>query len=75
MTDSGRTVYGGGGITPDEKWAPPKPDRFQTDLIRKYAFFNFTKSYFSHREAKLPKGWSPDAATMTEFHDWLLKNK
>ena len=74
MTDSGRTVYGGGGITPDEKWTPPKPDRLQTDLIRKYAFFNFTKFYFSHRDAKLPKGWAPDAPTMTEFHDWLLKN-
>ena len=24
MTDSGRTVYGGGGITPDEKYVPPK---------------------------------------------------
>ena len=23
MTDSGRTVYGGGGITPDEKYEPP----------------------------------------------------
>ncbi len=74
MTDSGRTVYGGGGITPDEKWEPPKPDRFQMDLMRKAAFFNFTKFYFSNRDTKLPKGWSPDAATLTEFHDWLLKN-
>ena len=24
MTDSGRTVYGGGGITPDEKYEPAK---------------------------------------------------
>ena len=29
-TDSGRTVYGGGGITPDEKYEPPKYNKFQT---------------------------------------------
>jgi carboxyl-terminal processing protease len=72
MTDSGRTVYGGGGISPDEQFAP-KYDNFQTDLVRKYAFFNFTKHYFGNREAKLPKGWVPDEAILTEFHDFLLK--
>jgi len=74
MTDSGRTVYGGGGITPDEKYVAPKLDKFQTQLYRKYAFFNFTKYYFSVHDIKLPKGWNPDATAMTEFHDWLMKN-
>ncbi len=73
MTDSGRTVYGGGGITPDEKYEAPKLDRFQAELYRKYAFFNFTKYYFSVHDIKLPKGWSPDADTLNEFHQWLLK--
>ena len=73
MTDSGRTVYGGGGITPDEKYSPPKLDAFQTQLYRRYAFFNFTKYYFGTHSAKLPEGWAPDASVMTEFHDWLLK--
>lgn len=72
MTDSGRTVYGGGGITPDEKYESPKLDRFQTELYRKYAFFNFTKYYFSVHDIKLPQGWSPDADTLNEFHQWLL---
>ncbi|HUJ22730.1 MAG TPA: S41 family peptidase [Bryobacteraceae bacterium] len=71
MTDSGRTVYGGGGISPDEKFVPAW-DGFQTDLERKYAFFNFTKHYFGNREAKLPKGWTPDEAVLTQFHDYLL---
>ena len=35
MTDSGRTVYGGGGITPDEKFEAPKLDRLQIELLRK----------------------------------------
>ena len=38
MTDSGRTVYGGGGITPDEKFEAPKLDAFQTELLRKTPF-------------------------------------
>jgi carboxyl-terminal processing protease len=73
MTDSGRTVYGGGGITPDEKYTGPKLEKFQIELIRKYAFFNFTKRHFGGREAKLPKGWSPDAAILNDFHAFVLK--
>jgi len=30
LTDSGRTVYGGGGITPDEKIESPKSNHFRT---------------------------------------------
>ena len=73
MTDSGRVVYGGGGITPDEKYTPPKLDTLETQLVRKYAFFNFTKFYFGNHSSKLPEGWTPDNTLMTEFHDWLLK--
>jgi carboxyl-terminal processing protease len=73
MTDGGRTVYGGGGITPDEKYTAPKLDAFESQLVRKYAFFNFTKWYFGTHSSKLPEGWAPDTATITEFHDWLMK--
>ena len=38
LTDSGRTVYGGGGITPDEKIDPDKANKFQDSLYRQYAF-------------------------------------
>ncbi len=73
MTDSGRTVYGGGGITPDEKYASPKVDHLQTELYVKSAFFNFSRNYFGQHAAKLPKGWSPDPTVVNEFHDYLLK--
>jgi len=73
MTDSGRTVYGGGGITPDEKYSAPKLDHLQGELISKSAFFNFTRYYFGQHDAKLAKGWAPDATTQNEFHDYLLK--
>ena len=73
MTDSGRTVYGGGGITPDEKYSPPKLNRFQIELLRKQAFFNFTARFFAGRDTKLPKGWEPDQNVDNEFHQFLLK--
>jgi carboxyl-terminal processing protease len=71
MTDGGRTVYGGGGISPDEHFVP-KLDHFETDLYRKYAFFNFVKHYFGNKEAKLPKGWTPDEEILNQFHDYIL---
>ena len=33
LTDAGRTVYGGGGITPDEKIESPKSNHFQDELL------------------------------------------
>lgn len=72
-TDSGRTVYGGGGITPDEKYVPPKYDKFQTELLRKFAFFNFTAQYFGGKTINLPKGWSPDNNVLNDFHEYLMK--
>jgi carboxyl-terminal processing protease len=75
MTDSGRTVYGGGGIAPDEKYVLPKFNRFQTDVEQQSAFFDFTAKYFGTTSAKLPKNWAPDAAVDNEFHRFLLDSK
>lgn len=72
MTDSGRTVYGGGGISPDEKYAPPKLDLFETELLVKYAISNYTRHFFATHTAKLPADWNVDAATMDDFHTFLL---
>ncbi len=75
MTDSGRTVYGGGGITPDEKYTAAKYNKFQIELIRKYTMYNFAAKFFGARQdTKLPKGWSPDEKMVTDFHDFLSKN-
>lgn len=77
MTDLGRTVYGGGGISPDEKFMPPKLNRFQIDLkYRHYAFFNFTAKHFGNRDAAtLPKNWKPDEEILSEFHQYALDQK
>jgi carboxyl-terminal processing protease len=72
MTDAGRTVYGGNGITPDEKYESPKANNFQIAVQRKFAFFNFTAKYFGTHSTDLPKDWVPDAAILEEFHRFLL---
>ena len=74
MTDSGRTVYGGGGITPDEKYAPEKYNKFQIEIVRKYATLNFSSKWFNAHGTKLPAGWSPDENLIKEFHEFLSKN-
>jgi carboxyl-terminal processing protease len=73
MTDSGRTVYGGGGITPDEVYKAPAMDRLESQLFRN-GLFGFTRTYFATRPATLAAGWMPDATTIGELHDYLLKN-
>ena len=79
MTDSGRTVYGGAGITPDEKLTTPKLNRFQQLLFNRYSsidrstlrFFSFTASYFGTHSTDLPKGWVPDEPVLNEFRQYL----
>jgi carboxyl-terminal processing protease len=48
LTDSGRAVFGGGGITPDKK-LETHLNQFQDDLLRQYVFFNFSKRYMLSR--------------------------
>jgi carboxyl-terminal processing protease len=70
MTEGGRTVYGGGGITPDEKFETEKLDRLQVELYRS-GLFNFTRSYFGTHPASLPKGWMPDEALLVDLKSYL----
>ena len=74
-TDSGRVVYGGGGISPDEKYTPAKLDAFETELLVKYAPSNYTRHFFATHKQKLPADWSVDEATMNDFHNYILENK
>ena len=73
QTDLGRVVYGGGGITPDEKFDAPKLDVFELNVIRKNAFFNFSAHYFAGHDVKLAQGWVPGEDVLNDFHDYLMK--
>jgi len=69
MTDSGRTVYGGGGINPDIVIAPIKSNKFEDTLLQKYAFFNFAKHYVI--DHKVAQSFQVDDAVMQEFRKFL----
>ena len=73
LTDSGRTVYGGGGITPDVKIAPFKPNHFEDSLLIKYAFFNFAQRYTNSH--KLDKNFEVTDAVMEDFRKFLDSQK
>jgi len=69
LTDSGRTVYGGGGITPDVKFDAPKSNHFQDALLQHYAFFNFAKHYVTNH--KVTKNFEVDDNVLQDFRKSL----
>jgi len=73
LTDSGRTEYGGGGITPDVKIDPIKSNHFQDSLLQHYAFFNYSKHYMVNHHPT--KSFEVDDATMQDFRKFLDTEK
>jgi len=69
FTDSGRTVYGGGGITPDEKIPSPENNRFQDELLYKDVFFHFAPVYVSNHT--VGKDFVVDDAVLSDFKKYL----
>jgi carboxyl-terminal processing protease len=72
-TDVGRKMYGGGGITPDEKYEPPKPTMFQRRIYSSSLIYRFASSYFGPAKPSLPAGWAPDNDLMARFKTFLEK--
>jgi carboxyl-terminal processing protease len=74
LTDSGRTVYGGGGITPDVKIDPVKSNKFQDTMLQHYAFFNYAKHYvITHHPSE--STFVVDDALMSDFRKFLDEEK
>ena len=69
LTDSGRTVYGGGGITPDVVIPPVKGNHFEDTLLQHYAFFNYAKRYVVNHHPT--RSFDVDDAVMQEFRKSL----
>ncbi len=78
LTDAGRKVFGGGGITPDEKFASPKYSIFQRRLgiypNTPNAFYRFANEYFAGKKPVLPVNWQPDENTLQQFKEFIKKN-
>ena len=69
LTDAGRTVYGGGGVTPDEKIESPKSNHFQDTLLYKDVFFHFAPVYLANRT--VDKNFEVNDAVLGEFKQYL----
>ncbi len=69
LTDAGRTVYGGGGITPDEKIEPPKSNPFMDSLLYHYVFFHFAPHYLANKT--VTQDFKVDEPVMQEFRQFL----
>ncbi len=69
LTDSGRTVYGGGGITPDEKIDAPKDNRFEDELLSRDVFFHFAPSYVANHA--VDNKFEVNDAVMADFKQYL----
>jgi carboxyl-terminal processing protease len=74
LTDEGRTVYGGGGITPDEHIDPLKSNHTQDELYIQHAFFNFARAYFATHPS-VSKDFTVDDAVLAEFKAFLKSKK
>src|SRR5277367_2952854 len=77
LTDSGRQVTGGGGITPDVVVAAPKLNKFQTELFREDVLFGaesgvggFTRHYLGSKPT-VTKEFEVNDEVMKSFRDYL----
>ncbi len=70
LTDLGRKVYGGGGITPDVVVEPAEIPPYLQFLLTRSAFFNFAIDHQS-RHSIPTRDWQPGPAVLAEFQEWL----
>jgi carboxyl-terminal processing protease len=74
LTDGGREVYGGGGITPDVTFAEPQLAPAQEVLIQHSALFNFSKYYLGTHKT-ISRDFEVNDAVLDEFKQFLAKEK
>ncbi len=79
LTDSGRQVYGGGGINPDVVVAQPKFSPFQELLLRRDVFFPFEGSvggfarFYLAQKPDITREFVADDAVFAELRRYLDK--
>src|SRR5712671_2466102 len=80
LTDSGRQVTGGGGITPDIVVPAPKLTKFEQSLYRNDVFFpaetgvgGFTRYYLGTKPT-IAKEFEADDNVMRSFREYLSKH-
>jgi len=81
LTDGGRQVTGGGGITPDVPIAEPKPNDFQQELYRHNVFYPYQNppsvggftTWYLGTKPDITRSFAADDAVMADFHKYLDK--
>jgi carboxyl-terminal processing protease len=80
LTDSGRQVTGGGGITPDISVTAPKLTKFEETLLRADVFFpfeagvgGFTRFYMGTRPT-ITKSFEVDDTVMRDLRSYMSKH-
>ncbi len=73
-TDAGRTVFGGGGITPDVEIPERKLNPFQELMARRFAFFNFAKHYLA-THATIPADFQITDEIVEQFRQFLREQQ
>jgi carboxyl-terminal processing protease len=77
LTDSGRQVYGGGGITPDVVAPVAKPGDFQDVLLRRGVFYPFAQGvgdfvrFYLGSKPDITKTFLPDDAVIAQLRKYF----
>jgi carboxyl-terminal processing protease len=70
LTDGGREVYGGGGITPDIEVPPPKLNDIQQKLADRDALYDFAQRYLGVHKT-VPRDFQVTPEVIDEFNKYL----
>ncbi len=74
-TDLGRTVYGGGGITPDIEVELDELPEYVQFLFARNAFFNFALEILRRQPEGIAPDWRPAPELVDEFGRWLVEQE
>jgi carboxyl-terminal processing protease len=72
-TDSGRVVYGGDGISPDEHYEEPKYTRLEAELTARQVDYFYAPTFFAEHKTPLTREYTPDAAVLADFEKFATK--
>jgi carboxyl-terminal processing protease len=73
-TDLGRTVYGGGGITPDVAVEPEDVPAVVQFLLARNSYLDFGVDY-QRLHPQLSRDWQANDEVLAEFRSWLERER
>jgi carboxyl-terminal processing protease len=71
-SDLGRTLYGGGGITPDYVIPEPKPNEFQESMAKHFVFFTFGRDFLA-KNPTIDPAFQVTDALLEQFKQHIQK--